>query len=80
MSHLLARQGNHQTEKEKKAEAKALQTFLLECEKKKIKTLPILKSLKNKNMKFINEKMDPDLINALSKFIDIGIGGGLVIN
>jgi hypothetical protein len=80
MSHLLARQGNHQSEQEKQAEAKALQAFLVECEKRKIMTLPILKNIQSKNIKFVNEKMDPKLLEALVKFLAAGIGGGLVIN
>ena len=42
------------TEKQKDAESQALQAFLLECEKKKILTKEILKSLKHKTLSFVN--------------------------
>ena len=80
LSHLQIRYGRNQTEKEKQAEMKGLKAFLVECEKRKILTLPILKSIKNKSLKMVNVKMDANLINALTVFIEQGAGGGLVLN
>lgn len=68
------------TEEQRDAEVKALQAFLLECERRKVYTKPMLKELKAKALRLVNIKLDSGLQQALGKFIEEGAKGALALN
>lgn len=57
-----------------------MQVFILECERRKILTPQILKSLNNKILRFINQKVDYGLLHALARFLQTGSRAGAALD
>ena len=71
---------SQKTEAQRQAEIKALQAFILECEKRQLYTKPFMKDLREKTLRIINIKLDKGIRHALIKFIAQAVKGSLALH